>query len=79
MGIMPHEKREQNCIYCDSTRIYYLYAQNGYIYNGEICGLMNKAKETKVTLIKEGDIISMFVNLKDFTVAWYVNGRYVGK
>lgn len=58
--------------------MFYLYSYNGNIYNGKLLNLIHTSKKTKFEKIKNGDIITMFVDNKDKTVVWYVNSKYAG-
>ena len=77
-GIMPEHKRQQDCVYCDSSLMYYLYSYNGNIYNGKILNLIHKSKSTRFQKVTNGDILTLFVDNKDKTVIWYVNSQYAG-
>ena len=67
-GIIPQSKRQQQCVYCDSSDIYYIYCSNGNIYNGQYLDLnfdiLHKSKPTRFQNISKGDIIAMFVDNK---------------
>jgi len=79
VGILPYHKRSQDCIYCESSDIYYIWGYNGNIYNGEYLKLMNKSKKTKFTSIEINDIVTMFINFEKAEIIWYINGKFAGK
>ena len=77
-GVMPESKKNQNCVYCDSTNMYYIYGRNADIYNGQVLSYYYKSKNTKFQKINNGDILTMFIDNKDKEVYWYINSRYAG-
>ena len=58
--------------------MFYLYSYNGNIYNGQILNIIHKSKQTRFEKVKNGDILTMFVDNKDKSVIWYINSRYAG-
>lgn len=78
-GIMPENKKNQDCVYCDSSQIIYFYCRNRQIYNGQLLGLINSSKKTYINeKIKNGDIIKMLIDNNVRSISWYVNDKYAG-
>lgn len=78
IGIIPANKKTDSCVYCDSKHIYYIYCRNGKIYHGYFLQIVKDSNPTRFSQLKANDIITVFVDNKQQTVSWYVNGLYAG-
>lgn len=83
IGVMSENKKNQECVYCDATDIYYIYCKNANIYNGKYLdinintNLLHRSRKTRIDNVKSGDIVTMFIDNNDKKVYWYVNNRYI--
>lgn len=63
IGVISDEKLSKlDCGYCEAQNMYYIYAENGRMYNGNIFKYLSLAASTasKVSTILEKDTISLF-------------------
>lgn len=69
IGVLPSTKKNQECVYCDVSDIYYLYCKNGNIYNGQYFDIkltstqvLHRSKSTRIDSVKAGDVVTMFID-----------------
>ena len=78
VGVMSQEVRPEECAYCEVEEMYYFYCNNGLIYHGSFLYFLGNSHNSKSDGVKEGDVVTMFVDQQDWQVIWYVNNKYAG-
>jgi hypothetical protein len=63
-GVMPDVKKGQDCVYCDSSQMFYIYSYNGKIYNGQFLNFIPLSRGTRFDKVKSGDVLTLFVDNK---------------
>ena len=58
--------------------MYYFYCRNGYIYHDSFLGVISRSERSLNPGVKEGDVVTMFVDHHKWQLIWYVNNQYAG-
>ena len=79
IGVISDEKLSKlDCGYCEAQTMYYIYAKDGKMYNGNIFKIITWSTKSKVDTILEKDTISLFYDYQWQQIVWYINEKYVG-